>query len=193
MGYAFISGISTAGKSTLAKRISEKTNAVHIDLDELRAEMVLDPNLEPWVNFFWNQDEAHYWSTVSPEQHAQNLIDQSEAFWPSILTKIKQVQSEHESAVFEAVNIFPHLAKRDLDFEGIVLLSPSEEVIFERLQERARWSEDLDMQRTEAEWFFKHENPLYETEAKKYGYPIFYSSENAEKKLLSILNDRNSL
>ena len=103
--------------------------------------MVLDPKLEPWVNFFWNLDEAHYLSTVSAEQHAQNLVNQSEAFWPSILKKVQQVQSEHKSAVFEAVSIFPHLAKQDLKFNGIILLPPSEEVIFERLQERARWSE----------------------------------------------------
>ncbi|MDA1317545.1 MAG: AAA family ATPase [bacterium] len=39
MKYLFISGIPTAGKSYLAERVAQKTNSLHIDIDDLREEM----------------------------------------------------------------------------------------------------------------------------------------------------------
>lgn len=126
MKNVFISGIPTSGKSYLAQKIAQKINGCCVDVDELRISMQENPKLEPWVNFFWNKDEKEYWETVSPQEHWNNLKKQSEVFWPTILKKIKDIQKTKQLAIFEGVNILPHLAHRDLDFSGIVLLGESE-------------------------------------------------------------------
>lgn len=187
MKYVFISGIPTAGKSYLAKKIAQKTNSVHVDIDELRGLMKENPNLEPWVNFFWNKDEKEYWEIVSPQEHWNNLVKQSETFWPTILEKIHEVQKIGKNAIFEGVNILPHLAHKDLDFPGIVLLGDSEQNVFERCKNDPRWGKTAELQKKEAEWFFVHEGKIYKEEANKYGYKVFNSAEKVEKELLKLM------
>ncbi len=65
MAYVFISGIATSGKSFLARKISERLGTLHLDADTLRKKMGEDPKLEPWVNFYWNQDEKRYLTETS--------------------------------------------------------------------------------------------------------------------------------
>ena len=188
MKYAFISGIPASGKSYLAKRVAQKNNSIHIDADKLRGKMMKNPNLELWVNFFCNKNEKKYWDTVTPEEHWNNLVKQSEFFWPTILKKIHEIQKTEQSAIFEAVNILPHLARQDLDFSGIVLLGESEQVILERCKKYPRWGKTKELQEEEAKWFFVHEGKIYEDEARKYGYKTFRNSIKAEEELIRILN-----
>lgn len=187
MPYIFISGIPASGKSFLAKKVAQKTGAFHLDTDTLREEMSKDPKIEPWVNFYWNQDEEKYLKETSCEEQWSNLIRQSEAFWPTILEKIKEVKKSHQIAIFESVNILPHLAAKDLDFPGIVLLGESFEQIFERNKKNPRWGSTEDLQRLEAEIFFNCERENYKKEAGKYGFKIFTNQEEAEQELLELL------
>ncbi len=187
MKYLFISGIPTSGKSYLAKKIAQENNILHVNLDDLRIPMLKDSNLEPWVNFFWNKDEKTYWETVSPQEHWGNLVSQSEAFWPTVLKKIREIQKSKQSAIFEGVNILPHLAHQDLDFPGIVLIGESEEKVFERCNKNPRWGQTEELQKQEAKWFFVHEGSRYKEEAEKYGYKVFCNFEKAEKELLKFL------
>jgi len=187
MRYVFITGIPTAGKSHLAKKVAQKTNCIHVDIDDLRDPMTKNPSFEPWVNFFANQDEEKYWQTVTPEEHWNNLVKQSEAFWPTILKKIHDIQQSGQSAIFEGVNILPHLAHKDLDFSGVALIGSSQEEVFQRCKKEPRWGESIKVQYLEAEWFFMHEGKMYEQEAHKYGYKTFRNSEEAEKELLHLL------
>lgn len=189
MSYAFISGIPAAGKSFLAKKIVDKTGAFHLDIDTLREVIERDPQIEPWVNFYWNQDEKKYLTEVSYEEQWKNFVQQSEAFWPTILKKIKEVQSSHKSAIFEGVNILPHLAAKDLDFSGIYLLGESVEQIFERNKKVPRWGSTEELQRLEAETFFNGERPNYKREAEKYRFKTFEKADEAEKELVRILKD----
>ena len=137
--------------------------------------------------FFWNKDEKKYWKNISPQEHWNNLKKQSEAFWPIIFKKIREIQKVRKSAIFEGVNILPHLAHQDLDFPGIVLLGESEQVVFERCKKDPRWGRTHELQKKEAEWFFVHEGKVYQYEARKYGYKAFHDNKKAEDELIRLL------
>lgn len=186
--YIFIGGIPASGKTYLAKKVAEQIGAFHFDLDTLRKEMANDPKLEYWVNLFFNQDEEKYLEETSCEEHWQNLVKQSEAFWPTILNKINEIMKTHESAIFEGVNIMPHLAKKDFSFPGIFLLGESLEQLFERNKQNPRWGKTEELQGQEAALFFNCDRPKYQEEAVKYGYKVFTDSETAENELISLLN-----
>ena len=187
MKYAFISGIPASGKSYLAAKVAKVVGALHIEIDELREEMGKDSELKKWAMFFWNKNEEKYWQNTSCEQQWENLKNQSEAFWPTVLKKVKEIQESGKLAIFEGVNILPHLAAKDLQFPGIILLGSSLENIFERNKKEPRWGKTEELQRMEAEGFYDCERPRYKAEAEKYGYPIFSDVKEAEEKLLKIL------
>lgn len=187
MSYVFISGIPTSGKSFLANKLAKNLGAFHLDTDTLREEMGKDQKLEPWVNFYWNQDEKKYLTDTSCEEQWQNLVKQSEAFWPTILQKINEIKKTHNSAIFEGDTILPHLAKRDLDFPGIYLLGESLEQTFERNKKAPRWGKTEELQKLEAEMFFNCERENYKREAEKYGFQTFTNSEDAEAELIKLL------
>ena len=186
MKYAFISGIPASGKSYLAAKVAKTVGALHIEIDELRKEMGKNPELKKWVMFFWNHDEAEYWKNTNCDEQWENLKNQSEAFWPTILEKISEIQKSGKPAIFEGVNILPHLAAKVLEFRGIVLLGSSLEDIFERNKKEPRWGRTEELQRMEAGGFYNCERPRYKAEAEKYGYPVFSDVKEAEKELLKI-------
>ncbi len=166
--YVFISGIPASGKSYLADRVAKIAGVQHIKIDDWREEIRKSPELEKWVDFFWNQDEKEYWKITSCDQQWENLRKQSEAFWSIFLQKIKEIQGSGKGAIFEGVNILPHLAHRDLDFSGIFLLGESFETILERNKRDPRWGETGELQTLEAEAFWNCERPKYKQEAEKY-------------------------
>ena len=137
--------------------------------------------------FFLNQDEDDYWKNTNCEQQWENLKNQSEAFWPTILKKITEVQKSRKPAIFEGVNILSHLAAKDIQFPGIILLGSSLDDIFERNKKEPRWGKTEELQMMEAEGFYNCERPRYKAEAEKYGYATFYDVKEAEEKLLKIL------
>ncbi len=187
--HIFIGGIPASGKSYLAKKVAEKTEAFHLDLDTLRKEMANDPKLKYWVNFFFNQDEEEYLSQKEAlyENHWNNIVKQSEAFWPTILNKANEVKKDHESVIFEGVNILPHLAVRDFDFPGIFLLGESQNEIFERNKKNPRWGQTEELQRKEAELFFNCDRPRIKKEAQKHGYKTFDNFIEAEQEVFNLL------
>lgn len=187
MSYVFIGGTPASGKTYLAKKVAEQTEVFHLDLDTLRKEMRSDPQLKFWTDFFFNLDEEKYLKETSCEQHWQNLIKQSEAFWPTILNKVNEVILTHKSAIFEGVNILPHLAKKDFNFSGIFLLGGSFEQIFERNKKNPRWGQTEELQRKEAELFFNCDRQKYKEEAEKYGYKTFDNFIAAEQEVLKLL------
>lgn len=187
MSYVFIGGIPASGKSYLAEKISSRTKAVHVDLDSLREEMVKDPKLKYWVNFYWNQNEEEYLRNTSCAEKWKNLIKQSEAFWPAIIKRISEVKRKYPSAIFESVNIVPHLASRDFDFPGVYLLGESFKQIFDRNKKSPRWGKTDHLQKLEAETFYYCERPNLKKEAKRYGFKTFTDPQEAEIELLKLL------
>ncbi|MBI2410680.1 MAG: hypothetical protein HYV32_02165 [Candidatus Kerfeldbacteria bacterium] len=187
MAYAFIGGIPTAGKTYLGKKVAKEVGCPHFAMDDLRAEMVKEPQLEPYVNFFWNKDEVEYWRTLTPEIYWNDAVKQAEAFWPTILRKISEVRHQYPTAIFEGDTFLPHLAARDLDFSGIFLVGESFESTFERNKLVPRWGKTEELQRIEAEWFFNHHGSRLTDEVKKYGYKVYRNTDEAEKELLHLL------
>ena len=165
MNCAFISGIPASGKSYLAAKVARELGIRHIAVDDWREEMACDPELKKWVNFFFDLEEEEYWRTTSPEEQWENIRKQSEAFWPTIARKIKEVQRSGEGTIFEGVNLLPHLVRKDLDVEGIVLLGESLDLIWERNRMDPRWGKTEELQKKEAEAFWYGERPRYQSEA----------------------------
>ena len=186
MKYAFISGTPASGKSYLAAKVAKAVGALHVEIDDLREEMRSDMELRRWVDFFLNQNEVEYWKNTSCDQQWENLKKQSEAFWPKVLERIRKVQGSETQAIFEGVNILPHLAAKDLQFPGIILVGGSLEDIFERNKKEPRWGKTEELQRKEAEAFYNCERPKYTVEAEKHGYQVFSDIKEAEKKMLEI-------
>lgn len=186
----FISGIPTAGKTHLADKIAKQMGALHIKIDDWRWEIRNEPKFKPWVNLFWDKDENEYWKTTNCKQQWENLRRQSEALWPAILERISRVIESGKSAIFEGVNILPHLAARDVKFPGIFLIGKSVEEIFKRNKKAPRWGKTKELQKKEAEAFFYCEGPRYKSEAKKYGYKVFSDIDEAGKELLKIIRER---
>jgi adenylate kinase family enzyme len=187
MKHIFISGIPASGKSYLADMLAKKLGILHIDIDDLREEMTKDPELKKWVGFFADQDEEEYWRNISCDQSWKNLKKQSEAFWPTIKQKIDMIVANGSPAVFEGVNLLPHLMK-EYDIHGVYLLGESFEAILKRNMEDPRWGNTETLQRKEAEMFYYCEGKYYKAEAEKYGYKTFIHAQEAEKELISILN-----
>src|SRR3989344_7705403 len=183
----FITGIPTAGKSFLAKRIIKELGGKFISADDLREELENDPKYKSWVNFYLDQDEKTYYTSTNHEQQWQNLVKQSEALWPGILEILDKSDNNEKMVIFEGVNILPHLAKRDLKFPGIVLIGKSFNETFERNKKDPRWGKTEELQKLEAEAFFYGERPHYKEEAEKYGYPVFDDVENAFKEATNLL------
>jgi 2-phosphoglycerate kinase len=188
MNSVFITGQSTAGKSTLAVRLAETLGMTCVKTDAFRREMMHDPVLKPWVNFFRDRDEAQYWRTTSPEQHWQNYEDQFEAFWPTTKKNIEEILASGKPTVFEGTNLLPHLM-RELPLRGIVLLNDSEEQILKHLRVNPRWGETEELQRMEAHANFTIERIQYKTEADKYGYKTFSKPETAESELIKLIQE----
>src|SRR5688572_27413436 len=118
MADAFITGIPTAGKSWLVRRVAERTGAVHEGLDDLRAGMMHDERLRPWARFYLDRDEREHWKNTTCDDHWGHLVTQSEVFWSTYLGKIREVRAAGRPAIFESVCLLPQLVARDLDFKG---------------------------------------------------------------------------
>lgn len=184
--YIFIGGIPAAGKSYLAKKIAKSTGALHFKVDDWREEFRVNKHAD-WIDFFWNKNESEYWDKISCEEHWQNIVKQSEALWTDIVKKIRKVIKSGKPAIFEGVNILPHLAAKDINFPGIFLVGESLEAIFERNKKDPRWGQTETLQKKEAEIFYNCEGLIYKKEAEKYGFKVFYSSIEAEKELIGLL------
>ncbi len=183
----FITGIPTAGKSYLAKKLAKATGGIAVLLDDFRESLSSDLKYKKWVDFYRDQDEKEYLTNTSPEQMWKNLVAQSETLWPVFLKEIAKYQDETRPVIFECVNILPHLAHRDLKFPGIVLIGASEKETLERNKQNPRWGKTLELQELEAKAFFEIERPHYKSEGEKYGYQIFENFDDALEPALKIL------
>lgn len=183
----FITGIPTSGKTYLAKKLADKIGGVAVVLDELRKNILLDDTYKKWINFYLDKDEEFYFAQVSPEEQWGNLVAQSEGLWPVILEEINKYSNEERSVIFECVNILPHLAKKDLDFPGIVLLGSSYEETLLRNSASPRWGSTAHLQEMEAKAFFFNERPHYKKDAQEYGYMCFDKVEDAFVEAMNIL------
>ena len=183
----FITSIPTSGKTHLAKKLADEVGGIAVILDELRKNILLDETYKKWINFYLDKDEESYFAQVSPEEQWGNLVAQSEGLWPVFLEEINKYSNEEKPVIFECVNILPHLAKKDLDFPGIVLLGSSYEETLLRNSANPRWGGTARLQEMEAKAFFLNERPRYKKEAQEYGYAVFEKGGEAFVEAMKIL------
>lgn len=188
MNSVFITGIPTAGKSYLAEKLCRSLDIRHVKIDDLWDTVEHDAVLGPWFNYFWHKDEAEYYRTSSPKKLWQDIVDQSEAFWPTAKKHIEHILGEGKPAIFEGVSLLPHLMQQ-LPLKGVILVPASEDQVLDRLKAAPRWSDQEELQRIEAHAFFTVERPNYMEEAKKYGYPIFSNPAAGEAELLKLIQN----
>ena len=182
-----ITGIPTSGKSTLTKRLAEDTDGVPVLLDDFRETLVSDDRYRKWVNFYLDQDQETYYTTVSPEKQWQNLVAQSEALWPGFFAKIHSYVNETRPVIFECVNLLPHLVHRNLGFPCIVLIGKSYGEVYERNTHEPRWGDKPNELELSAYSFYHIERPHYEKEGREYGYSVFEDSDAAYSTALDFL------
>jgi 2-phosphoglycerate kinase len=186
--YVFVGGTPAAGKSFTVKKFIRNTglDIYHSSTDDLREGMKKDPDLEKWANLFWNMNEMDYWKNSSFEENSELLIKQSEAFFPVILKHVSEIKLRHKNAIFEGVNLLPHLVKKHFDFPGFFLTSENFDKILQRIKESPRWGETEELQKLEAKYFIEYDARFIKEEADKYGYKVFNDSDQVEKKLKKI-------
>lgn len=184
----FITGIPTSGKSYLAKILAEKVGGIAVILDDFREELSSDDQYKKWTNFYLDQDEKTYLSTTSSEKQWANLVAQSEGLWPAFLKEISKFKDESRPVIFESVNMLPHLVKKDLSFDGVVLIGSSFEETLERNKRDPRWGNTPELQELEANTFFNIERPYYKEEALEHGYQTFERADDAVEYCLNILS-----
>ena len=186
MHSVFITGIPTSGKTYLAQKMASRFGMIHVKVDDIIEEMIKDPLLKPWVNFFWDKEETHYLETTSYDEQWDHLVQQSEAFWPTIKKNIEDALAKGQPTIFEGVNLLPHLMQ-ELSLQGIVLLGSTEEEMLKRLKEHPRWGNTEELQRRETKAFFGSDRPYYAAEAQRYGFPSFSDSHKAEEELVKMI------
>lgn len=176
----FITGIPTAGKSFLAQQLAKETGGLAVCLDDLRSVLASDERYRAWVRFYADQDERAYYADHDADERWHDLVAQSEALWPAFLQAIALYRNMTVPVIFESVNLLPHLLRRDFpDDPGLALVGTTYEAVFERNCQAPRWGMTAELQALEAHEFFDDERPRYIAEAKKYGYPVFESSDAA--------------
>ena len=183
----FITGIPTAGKSFLAKKLAKEVGGVCVSVDDMREELSKDERCKKWVNFYLDQDENSYYTTTTYDEQWQNLVAQSEGLWPGILTGFAQYADEDRPVIFEGVHILPHLAHRDLQIPGVAIIGRSLEETLERNKRDPRWGTTEELQKLEAGAFFNGERPHYKDDAERYGYPVFETPDDAWTTSIKIL------
>lgn len=183
----FITGIPTSGKSYLAKQLADKVGGIAVLFDNFRENLAQEEQYKKWTNFYLDVDEKEYLTKTSPEKQWKNLVAQSEGLWPAFLQEIEKYKNETKPVIFECVNILPHIAKKHLDFSGIVLIGKSYEEILERNIKSPRWGNTHELQALEAKTFFEIERPHYKAEAEKYGYEVFENYDDAFNKALTLI------
>lgn len=187
MKYVFIGGIPTAGKSFLAKKIADKIGAIYVEIDLLREEMLKDPKLKPWVNWYTNQDEEEYFKKTDNDLGWTHLKNQSEAYWQTIEKKVNQIKKTGKKAIFEGYNLLPHLVSKYFDFDGIYLGAPKPEEILRRIKMKKRWGEEDKLHKMEVKFFIECFDYNFKKDAKKHGYKCFSDSIGAEKEILKLM------
>lgn len=189
MSYAFITGIPTAGKSFLGEKIAQKFGLEHVTVDDWRDELKNDREMGKWVDYFWNQDEKQYWRTKTCDNHWEDFLKQSEAFWPFFKKRIQSYIDNERPAIFEGVYLLPRFMD-ELNLEGVVLLGNSPEEVYERIKKFPRWGNTDELQRLEAKIFFYCKGPKYQEEAERFGYSAFHDLDIAEQKMINILQKK---
>lgn len=178
----FVTGNSTAGKSTLARDAAKKLKVAVESGDHMRVSLYRDRVYGPTARFYESQaDESEYYATTSERERWENLRRQSERLWPALSMKVLAAyRIARKPIVVEGVNFMPDLVARDFpDHPIIAIVCDDEESVRARLAEKPRWGRTPDLQMLEAREIAKEQAPRYRTLTLAAGGQVFASSNEA--------------
>lgn len=98
MNHLFITGIPTAGKSYLGKKLAEAVGGVCVSIDVMREGFSGDKRFKDFENFYHNQNESVYFETTDCQW--QDLVNQSEGLWLGILENIEPYKKYAQPVIF---------------------------------------------------------------------------------------------
>lgn len=177
--YVFVGGTPAAGKTvtTLEFVKNSKLPIHHVGIDDFRKEWSTNPELAYWVNFLWNKNEEEYWNSTSYEEYTSHLTSQAEAFWPYVKKIVEETKQNHTNAIFEGVNLLPHLVKEYTADKALFLIQEDENVVWERIKKAPRWGNADHLKKLEAHFFVEYDARFIKEEAKKNNLPVFTSPQ----------------
>jgi len=175
-----IGGAPTAGKSFIARKLSEELELPWISTDTIRGfmkEMVKKADY-PQIFYFAEQDPGKYLNSATAQKIAEDQNKESYEVWSGVRSFIK---TEHswKSFIIEGVAILPYLIKRDYSDNASIkpffILDNNLERIRKVIYERGLWANAREysdnLKEKEIEWVIAFNNWL-ENELRKYNYPV---------------------
>lgn len=110
-----VGGMPTAGKSTIAKNLSEHLSLPWISTDQIgimmRAVATREnhPELFTWEDY----DGFEYLNQFTSDEIADNEFAKGEAVWPGVRKLIKEDHSWKNGFIIEGDDVLPHLVAKD--------------------------------------------------------------------------------
>ena len=95
----FITGIPTAGKSYLAKKLAAEVGGICVSVDDIREGLAEDERYRKWVNFYLDKNEFEYYSKSTPDELWADLVAQCEGLWSATLQKISEYENEERPVI----------------------------------------------------------------------------------------------
>lgn len=173
-----IGGAPTAGKSTVAEKLSKHLGIPWIGTDQIREIMKGTVTQEERPMLFNSRQftAEEFFNTYSAEGIVQNEIAESEVVWAGVKAFIDNEYSWH-SFIVEGVALLPHLVagyKSDSKFKTIFLVDRDADRIRDVVWNRGLWSSAKNypdsVKEKEVEWVMRFNEHIVR-EAEKYGFP----------------------
>lgn len=186
-----LTGTSTAGKSTLAKKLAQETGARRVSADGMRVRLYRDNDYGPAARFYADQPcQKKYFESTNPEVRWEHLRRQSRKLWMAMYMQfVCGYRISPGPVVFEGVNLLPNIVSEDLRGIPIVaVVCDDEETILARLAEKPRWGTTPNLQALEARQIAREQAPRYRELTLAAGGHVFSSVEEAMPHCLKILS-----
>ncbi len=192
-----IGGAPTAGKSTVAEKLSKHFGMPWIGTDQIREIMkgTVTPEERPMLFHSRQFTAEEFFKKYSADEIVQNEVAESEVVWPGVKAFIDNEYSWH-SFIVEGVAILPHVVaeyKDDQKFRTIFLVDRDADRIRDVVWNRGLWSSAKNYPDTvkerEVEWVIKF-NDYIVREAARYGFQTVEVSKGDQdmKAILSTLS-----
>ncbi len=178
-----IGGSPTAGKSYIARKISESLKLPWISTDTIREQMRGIVKKKDFPHLFHHSGvgphvAVKYLSKNSAKKIVKNQNNESFEVWKGVKSLIER-DTEWGSFIVEGVAILPNLVKnlsiKSKEIKTIFLVDEDVDRVRKKIFTRGLWDDahkyPHDVKEKEVEWVIEF-NKYISEEAKKYGFPL---------------------
>lgn len=184
-----VGGMPTAGKSTLAENLSSHLNLPWFSTDQIGiimqsvATRETHPELLRWDDY--SNDPSI--GDLTAEEIADNEFAKAGAVWPGLRKLIQHDYTWNDGAVFEGVDILPHLVAQDFRDSDVVrpVFVGDHDPGRVRATVLDRDAYSLWDEAKEVEWVLKFSEKL-RSEVDRYGFP-WVDLEKNDRDLVKVL------